>query len=394
MLQAGPYPRGIAGSTSSAGAQRPLPTHAAVAAAALCALMLLAGCGGGSPQASSEPGNAPPPRAAAALPVRLAVVRTADAASVLDVAGTVRLKRETPLAFNTSGRIAAIFVREGEAVRAGQLLARLDATALDAAGQSARAEVVRARADLARAEDLFASGWVTAPRVEQARATLAAAQARARSAGFDSALAVLKAPAAGVVLARPAEPGQIAQPGQTVLTVGEAGAGHVLSLGLADRDAARIALGMAAAVTIPALGPGRGTAPLAGRISEVGARSVDGAGTFRVEVKLPAVPGLASGQIGHARIRLASADAGAALVVPTPALFAARADEGFVYVHDAASGRVRRRLVTLGPVDDAGVTVLSGLKPGEQVVVTGIDRLRDGRRVVVAGDMAAAGANR
>jgi multidrug efflux pump subunit AcrA (membrane-fusion protein) len=79
-------------------------------------------------------------------------------------------------------------------------------------------------------------------------------------------------------------------------------------------------------------------------------------------------------------------------MVPTPALFAARADEGFVYVHDAASGRVRRRMVTLGPVDDAGVIILSGLAVGEQVVVTGIDRLRDGQRVAVASDNAAPGA--
>lgn len=397
MLPAGPD------SSPTCNGTAPARRHAALAAVpggALFALLLLAGCGAGTADAGSQPGKALPSREAAALPVRLAVARTADGASVLDVAGTVRLKRETPLAFNTPGRIAAMLVREGETVRAGQLLARLDATALDAAGQSARAEVVRARADLARSEDLFAKGWVTAPRVEQARATLAAAQARARSAGFDSALAVLKAPAAGVVLARPAEPGQIAQPGQTVLIIGEAGAGHVLRLGLADRDAARMALGMAAAVTIPALGPAVGTTPLAGRISEIGARSEDGVGTFRVEVRLPPVPGLASGQIGRARIRLAAAGAApgssgpAALIVPTPALFAARADEGFVYVHDVASGRVRRRLVTLGPVDDAGVTILSGLAAGEQVVVTGIDRLRDGQRVVVASANAAVGTGR
>jgi RND family efflux transporter MFP subunit len=343
----------------------------------------LAGCGASSPPGKSE--AASPAKAASPLPVRLAVVRAAGGAAVLEVAGTVRLKRETPLAFNTPGRIAAILVREGEAVRAGQVLARLDATSLDAATASARAEVVRARADLARAEDLFTKGWVTAPRVEQARATLAAAEARARSAGFDRALAVLTAPAAGVVLSRPAEPGQIAQPGQTVLTIGELREGHVLRLPMADRDAARVTIGMAAQVTIPALS----SATLAGRISEVGARSEDGAGTFRVEVRLPPTPGLASGQIGRARIALTAAGpapgaAGStALVVPTPALFAARADEGFVYVHDAASGRVRRRLVTLGPVDDDGVTVLSGLKAGERVAVTGIDRLRDGQVVVV-----------
>ena len=154
---------------------------------------------------------APPPAPAPAVPVRVVSVAPVSGVTELDVAGTVRLKRETPLAFNTPGRIAAIMVREGDRVQAGQLLARLDTTALGANQASAAAEVVRARADMKRAEDLFAKGWVTAPRVEQARATMAAAQARARAAGFDVTLASLRAPASGVVLARPGEPDQIAQ---------------------------------------------------------------------------------------------------------------------------------------------------------------------------------------
>ena len=164
--------------------------------------------------------TAPPPAPAPAVPVRVVSVAPVSGVTELDAAGTVRLKRETPLAFNTPGRIAAILVREGDRVQAGQLLARLDTTALGANQASAAAEVVRARADVKRAEDLFAKGWVTAPRVEQARATMAAAQARARAAGFDVTLASLRAPASGVVLARPGEPGQIAQPGQAILTIG------------------------------------------------------------------------------------------------------------------------------------------------------------------------------
>ncbi|WP_164158287.1 biotin/lipoyl-binding protein, partial [Sandarakinorhabdus rubra] len=119
--------------------------------------LALAGCGSEAP---------PPPARAPALPVRVATVQPASGTSDLVVAGTVRLKRETPLSFNTPGRIAAILVREGDRVAAGQVLARLDTTSLGAAQASARAEVVRAAAELKRSEDLFRKGWVTAPRVE------------------------------------------------------------------------------------------------------------------------------------------------------------------------------------------------------------------------------------
>ena len=270
--------------------------------------------------------TAPPPAPEPAVPVRVVSVAPVSGVTLLDVAGTVRLKRETSLAFNTPGRIAAILVREGDKVQAGQLLARLDTTALGANQASATAEVVRAQADVKRAEDLFAKGWVTAPRVEQARATMVAAQARVRQ-------------------------------------------------------------GQPATVHIPALG----AEMLQGQVSEVGARGDDGTGTFRIELKLPADKHLASGQIGTARLTLGPAEPGAPISVPATAVFAARADEGFVYVLEPVTRRVRRRQVALGTVSDAGVVVTAGLKPGDQVVTTGIDRLREGQVIEVAPNSVPAG---
>jgi RND family efflux transporter MFP subunit len=344
----------------------------------LSAGVLLAAC--------SHEAAAPPPVADTPVPVSLAMVSPAGGESSLAVSGTVRLKRETPLSFNTPGRIAAINVLEGDTVGRGAVLARLDPTSLAAASASARAEAARADADLARLESLFKKGWVTAPRVETARAAAVAARARVQQAGFEVGLATIRAPASGFILRRPGEPGQIVNPGQTVLVLGEASSGYVLRVPIADADLARIRLGQLAAVSIPALGP----QPLAARVTEIGARGDDTTGTFRVELALPPQPGLRSGQIGSARLRFGGqAPAGGAVVVPATAVFSARADEGFVYVYDAASGRVKLRQVSLGPLDDHGLTITAGLAPGEQVVTSGPDRLRDGRQVKVRGPVVA-----
>jgi RND family efflux transporter MFP subunit len=340
--------------------------------AALClSALVVAGC-------SSD---APPPKVAETpVPVALATAEPAGGGSSLLVSGTVRLKRETSLGFNTAGRIAAINVREGDSVARGQVLARLDPTSLSAASSSARAEAERAEADLKRLEALFEKGWVTAPRVESARAAAVAARARVDQAGFEVGLATIRAPASGLILRRPAEPGQIIAPGQTVLVLGEMSSGYVLRVPIADADLARVRIGQQASVTIPALGE----EPLAGPVSEIGARGDDTTGTFRVEVALPGRPGLRSGQIGSARLRFGgTAPAGGAVTVPASAVFSARADEGFVYVYDAATSRVKLRQVSLGPLDDNALTITAGLKPGEQVVVSGPDRLRDGREVKV-----------
>ena len=327
------------------------------------------------------------------VPVLLAVVASATGDQRLAVSGTVRIKRETALAFNAAGRIAAITVREGDRVTRGQMLARLDPTGLDASQASARAEATRANADYRRLQSLFEKGWVTAPRLDSARASAAAAAARVQQTGFDVGLSVIRAPSAGTVLRRPAEPGQIVNPGVTVLIVGESDSGHVLRVPLADADLARVRLGQLAAVTVPAVG----TLPMAARVSEIGARGDDGSGTFRVEIALPPRAGLMSGMIGRAVLRfggtgpgIGTGSAPGAVIVPATAVFSARADEGFVYVHDAANGTVKLRQVALGRVDDDGVTVTTGLRPGDQVVVSGPDRLRDGSKVSVRSPIAQA----
>ncbi len=325
--------------------------------------------------------TAPPPPAPEVVTVALAEAVPASGGGTLDVTGTVRLKRETQLGFNTPGRIAAIAVLEGQRVRAGQLLARLDPTGLDASSVSARAEATRTAADLKRMAALSRQGWVTKARVESAEAAAAAARARVVQTGFDARLGRIVAPADGVVLRRAAEPGQMVAAGTPVLTLGEASSGYVLRVPLSDSDLARVRIGQGAAVTLPALSPD----PIQATVGEIAARGDERTGTFQVELRLPAAAGLRSGLIGNARLRAGGQSPAAGPVsVPAGAVFAARADEGFVYVYQPASKTVKSRLVQLGDLSDSSITVTYGLSAGDRVVRSGVDRLRDGLAVAVA----------
>lgn len=323
--------------------------------------------------------TAAPPPAEEAVAVVLATAVPASGSAGIGITGTVRLKRETQLGFSTAGRIAAIEVLEGQRVGAGQLLARLDPTGLDAGLASARAEAVRTEAERKRMATLIAQGWVTRGRMDDAEAAAAAARARVTQTGFDARLGRITAPTAGIVLRRAAEPGQIVAAGTPVLTLGELASGHVLRLPVSDADLAGIRIGQRAAVTLPALSP----APISAVVTEIAARGDDRTGTFQVELRLPVVPGLRSGLIGSATLA-GKAMPGAPVAVPASAVFAARADQGFVYVYRPGSGTVTARLVDLGPLGDDAITVVRGLQPGEQVARTGVDRLREGARVAVA----------
>lgn len=320
---------------------------------------------------------AAPPPPAAPLAVRVAQVGADALAETVETAGTVALREETVLAFTSGGRIARILVNEGDSVRRGQLLATLDVTPLTAGLDAARAEQVRAHAELKRLEPLMAKGWITRPRYEAALAAAQSADAAVKAQRFALDTARIVASGDGVVLARPAEPGQIVAEGMPVLIVGKAASGFVLRAPLSDREAVRLTRGAPARVMLEALDG----AALTGSVLELGGRADRATGTFQVEIALAPDPRLRSGLIGRASITAnPAAQAAPRLLVPPLAVFGARAGEGFVYVLDNQN-KVRLRKVRLGQAEDGGVLVLGGLAPGEWVAVAALDRLRDGMTV-------------
>jgi RND family efflux transporter MFP subunit len=340
----------------------PLARHRLLSVQLLAAGLLLAAC--------SE--EAPAPAAPQTLPVTLHRVGDASMRTATTAAGTVRLRRETPLAFISDGRVRAITVREGDPVRAGQLLATLDRTAIDAQVQSAQTRVRQADAELQRQRQLNAKGWVAKSRVESAEASAEGARAELSGARFTQRFATINAPAAGVILSRSAEPGQTLQAGASVLKLGEFASGFVVRVPLPAGRVAGLSRGQLADVSFR-----DGAAPrMAGRIIEIAGRADPGTGTFQVELALPADPALRSGLI--ADVALPDAGAGARLSIPATALFGARADEGFVWVVDPKTRKVAPRLVQTGRVVPGGVELVSGLARGEQIVAAGVDRLTDG----------------
>jgi RND family efflux transporter MFP subunit len=330
--------------------------------AAVAAVILLAGCSEPKPESATVE----------TAPVTLHRVGEAQVNSGSTAAGTVRLRRETPLAFISDGRIRTVAVREGDLVRTGQLLATLDRTAIDAQVQSAGTRLRQADAELQRQRSLAANGWVAKARVESAEATAEAARAELSGARFTQRFATIVAPTAGVILTRSAEPGQTLSAGTPVVVLGEFASGFVVRVPLPASRVPGLVRGQAADVSFR-----DGAAPpMAGRIIEIAGRADPGTGTFQVELALPANPALRSGLI--ADVRFPDTGRAGRISIPPTALFAARADEGFVWVMDPKTRKVRARMVGIGRVTPDGVELVSGLARGEQIVAAGVDRLTEG----------------
>jgi len=334
------------------------------------ASLALSACSGGK--------DDPAPAAADKVyPVTIAQVQPASTSALITAAGTVRYRYETPLGFTTAGKIASIRFEEGDRVMPGALIAALDATQVGANLESARAEQQRAQAELGRFQQLFEKGWVTRAQLERAEATARAATAQVSTAGFASGTSRILAPSGGIILARSAEPGQVVAAGTQIVVLGETSGGMVLRAPMIDSDIARLSPGMPVLVRLSAVPGGE----IEGVISEIDARANPSSGAFEVTVALPANPALRSGQIGTAEFRVAAAPDASGLAVPASAVFNVRADEGFVYLLDSKTSRVRARAVQIGRIDDKELIVTGGLRPGDRIVTSGLVLLTDGAKV-------------
>ena len=212
--------------------------------AALSLVALLIGCG-----ASADPPaeSAPAPR----VEVATATIRTQ--ALPIRTSGRLASKAEIPLSFKIDGVIDRILVDEGTAVREGQRLAQLNLSEIDARVMEATAALEKAERDLARAERLHRDSVATLEDVEDARTAVDVAAARQQVARFNRQYAVIEAPAAGRILRRHAEAGEVMAPGRPMLTLGASSRGWIVRAGIAARDVVRLALGDSAQVTFDAL---------------------------------------------------------------------------------------------------------------------------------------------
>jgi RND family efflux transporter MFP subunit len=352
-------------------------TLTTVTLAAAAAAVAAAACARPEARAADAHAAEAPP-----TPVRVAPVESAMAAEPVRATGVVAGKDEMRLAFKIGGVVARVAADEGEAVRAGQTLALLDPAEIDAQVAKAQSAAEQAGRDLARARALYRDSVVTLAQLEQATTGARVAEADLAAARFNRRHAAIVAPAAGVVLRRLAEPSELVSPGQPVLVVRGAGAGAVLRVGLADRDAVRVRRGDAATVRFDAF-PGE---TFAARVTEIAAAAAPGTGTYEVELALDARGrALASGLVGRAEIAVAGTARLA--LVPIEAVVEADGDSGTVYVVAAgADGRARARRVpvAIAFVRGAHAAVRAGLDGVASVVTDGAAYLEDGAAVVVA----------
>ena len=330
--------------------------------------LVLAACGRG---------RAGAPASHDAISVRLAPVTVQSVAQPITATGVLGPKTEVPLSFKIGGVIGRILVDEGQSVRAGDTLALLELSEIDAGVARSRSAAEKGDRDLARARRLYNDSVATLEQVQNAQTGRDVAAAELATAAFNRRYAEIVAPAPGVILRRSAEPGQLVSPGTSILVLGSRSRGVVLRAALADRDIVRVHGRDHAIVRFDALPDAR----LEGTVTEIAAAADPFTGTYRVEVTLPGAAGLASGLVGEVEIRPRAATP--VSLVPLDAVLEADGSRATVFTLAPDGQHAVRRTVRIAFLAGDRIAVLSGLEGVTSVVTDGAAYLDDGSAVRV-----------
>jgi RND family efflux transporter MFP subunit len=343
------------------------------------AAAVLAAAAGGLGAWAATPSTTPADEAgrtkAAPSALAFAVVATRGGAGLVAYDGVVEAVRQTVIAAQVAGAVVAIDVKEGDRVRAGQVLLRLDARAAEQTAAAGDAQVRAARAmqeaatrEFQRQKLLFEQNYISRAALDQAEAQYKATQAQAAaqlaSAGAartQSGFYVVRAPYAGVVADVGVVLGEMAMPGRALLTVYDPSALRV-SAAIPSSVVPRLTKEAAPQAEVPGAG---------GRITPTGVQllpTLDPAThTRELRLDLPAgVNGFVPGMFARAWLPLAEG-VEPRLTIPARAVLR-RAELTAVYVI-GADGRPLLRQVRLGRAEGDQVEVLSGLGAGERVAL-------------------------
>lgn len=336
--------------------------------------------GGSQGTAAAGKGAGQVPTVTVVVPGRTQVARMVSAS------GPLAAKRDQPIGIaGSGGRVIQVLVDAGSWVRAGQVLAVVDrsvqsqqAAQMIAQTQAAKAQAALAQADYERAIALQGRGFISKAEIDSKKASRDAAYAQVRVT--EAQLGAMRAqigqlnvvaPAAGLILARNVELGQVVSSGSPALFRMAEGGQMEMRAELSQQDLASVHVGAPAAVT-----PVGSDSPIQGSVWQV-APVIDPTSRLGdVRIAIPYTPAVKPGGFAQARI---TAGTTSAPLLPQSAVLSD--DRGnYVYVINA-NNEVTRRDIKIGTVSDNGVSIAEGLAGNEAVVLSAGPFLNPGQKV-------------
>jgi membrane fusion protein, multidrug efflux system len=362
----------------------------------LSALAALNACSKGDKAAAAETAKA---ETMVVGPENISVASNGSIMTGPSISGTLEPDREAVLRAQVAGSVLQTYADQGQAVSAGTVLARIDATGIQDAYLSARAGLVAARnaadvaaRDLARNETLLAAGAIAERDIDQSRRASIAAHAALEDANSRLASAekayrstTVTSPFSGIVSERPVSAGDVVQPGTALFTVVDPSSMR-LEASVPAEQLASIRIGVPVNFTVSGY-PGR---QFVGRITRINPTADPTTRQVRIYVSIPNEGrSLVGGLFANGRMSTATK---LGLVVPQSAVDVRGTIPSVMRVKQ---GKVEKVQVQIGLTDKTSETieVLSGLQAGDTLLLGAAQGITPGTLIRISAPTAGAAAN-
>lgn len=302
-----------------------------------------------------------------AIAVRLAPVKTVDYSRPVISSGLVSTETESKLSFKIGGIITKIYVKEGESVSRGQLLASLDLTEIDAQVAQAKNNLEKTQRDLERGKRLLKDSAATLEQIQNLTTAFNVAEEGYRIASFNRQFSTIRANTSGKVIRKFANEGELVGPGIPVLMINSSAQNDwIVKIGLPDVEWARVKKGDAAKITTDAY-PNE---EFSGEVSVINEGADAVSGLYQAEVSVNANhKKLASGLF--AKVEITPSFRKKLQAVPIEAIVEGQGKNAFVFVVNADKKTVKKLSIVVAYLENQMAFVASGLDSINEVISGG-----------------------
>lgn len=301
------------------------------------------------------------------IPVKTAPISMDSASGNLISSGYLSTEGQARLSFKVGGVIDRIYVKEGEKIKRGQLLATLKSTEISSQVQQVQLGLEKAKRDYQRAENLYKDSVATLEQLQNARTGLDIAKQNVLQAGFNQQYSKIYATEDGFIVKKLKNEGELAEPGGPLFISRAVSTSSkwILMVGLSDRDWALVKKGDKATISFDAF-PG---IEFSAVVSRKALAADQASGVFETEIQVDfgtVQPAL--GMYGKAVIMTTQPVIGYS--IPYEALLEANGKSGFVFVTN--DGKTAKRIpVTIAGIEQNLVYIAGGLDGYRDVIISG-----------------------
>lgn len=289
--------------------------------------------------------------------------------------------KEVNLGLTAGGKVTAIHVDKGDRVRKGEMVLETDNVLLKASYDQALANFEFQEAEFARSEKLFSGGTITAAQHDGAKLQIATARNSLTMAKKQYEDAVLKAPLSGIVTMRNVEVGDILGPGTPAFRIIDVNTVKVQA-GIPEKHIALFKEGNTVAIGFDAL-PDK---IFEGRIDYISPEASTSVRTFLAEILVNNSDRLIrAGIMGDARILRQVYEN--TVMVPINALI--ESQRGRIVFVAGSGNKAEERYVEIGAANDTMIRIITGINPGDRVIVKGQQDLVNGEAINITGEYVA-----